>query len=163
MDWSKLINNLLPIKLRESKLLYALIWCLTKWLRDRYDEQEIWKDTLLEELKYTSQLFVFRKLLREKFSSEIDIIDKNNSNISWVKVPLYAVKSEEDITLALECKGSDDDGTNKHVLLSVPESMSVAGTDFVIQVPPEVDKEAVRAFAQRYVFCGIGFDVETLQ
>jgi hypothetical protein len=160
MDWSKLINNLLPIKLRESKLLYPLLWCLTKWIRDRYDQSQAWKDTLLEEMKYTSQLLVFRKLLREKFSSEIDIIDKNNSNISWVKVPLFAVTSKEDMTLALENGASDDDGTKKNVLLAVPQSMSVAGCDFVITIPSTVDKEAVRAFAQKYVFCGIGFDVE---
>ena len=142
VNWKRYIKLMLPIRLRNSRLLFAIIWALTHYTRRKYDEEKQAIHALLQDLKYNSQVKSLLELLREKFSKQIEIIDDTNlDEISFVRPD----NLDENTFLPMMVK---------------PDNDIVLQRDFIVLVPEGVDKDKVRDFVERYVFCGVYFEVK---
>lgn len=141
MNWKRILLLLIPIRLRQSRLFFLLTWALSSFTRRKYDEQEKYIKNLLTEMSYTSQYKALESLLRKRFSSEVEIVeDEQLDKISIVR--------------------KDNSTENTFVPMIVySDSEVVIQRDFIVKVPAHIDKEKVREFVGRYVFCGIYYDV----
>lgn len=133
---------MLPIRLRKSKFFYVLISALTQYTRRRYDEQEAYIRQLLSDMQYTSESLSLITLLKLRFGNDVEIRDDEGvENISMIR--------------------PDNEVENTFIPMMVrPDKETILQRDFIVYVPQGVDKEQVRSFVERYVFCGIYFDVE---
>lgn len=142
MNWLRYILLMLPIRLRKSKFFYVLISALTQYTRRRYDEQEAYIRQLLSDMQYTSESLSLITLLKLRFGNDVEIRDDEGvENISMIR--------------------PDNEVENTFIPMMVrPDKETILQRDFIVYVPQGVDKEQVRSFVERYVFCGIYFDVE---
>lgn len=150
MNWNVFLKLLLLIRLRVAKFLIALLSALTKVTRSKYDADFAWVQNLIKELKYTSQVQAMVKLLNDKFdpiNRSITIEDGSDGNVSlWGTVSPWIVIA----------------GTTSNIVIAHPKSQTSVGLDFVVKVPFYINKDVVRSFVKRYVFCGVGFQVVNL-
>lgn len=147
MDWKKLIGNLLPIKLRESKLLYALLWCATWWLRDRYDYAKKLKDDIIADMQYTSQAKSLLQMLNNLF-------DKDKRRITIREDEIWnATISGKDSYITI-CGGDEN------IILARNTEDCSRYIKIVLQVPKDIDEEQVMAVAKKYAFYGRNFETE---
>ncbi len=142
MNWLRTILLMLPIRLRKSRFFFALIYALTAYTRRKYDEQEAYIKELVSQMRYTSQYKSLEALLKHRFGEEVEIVDDEQlDNITFV-VP-------------------DNLNENSFVPMLVrPDKDVVIKRDFIILVPAGVDTNKVKEFVERYVFCGIYFEVK---
>ncbi|MBQ9255017.1 MAG: hypothetical protein IJ180_09630 [Bacteroidales bacterium] len=141
MNWKRVILLMLPIRLRRSRFFYVLLWALTRWTRRKYDEQEAYTRGVIEDMRYTSQYASLEKLLQKRFGGGIEIVDDEEvENITYVR--------------------PDKDEERTYIPMIVRNDREVViKRDFIVLVPSGVDKEQVRVMIERYVFCGIYFEV----
>ncbi len=154
VNWKRYILLMLPIRLRNSKALFALIWALTQYTRRKYDEEYNGILQLIEELKYTSCVKAMKELLEKRFGEGIEITDGTDYNISFFKEDEQVGEDVERVTLAY-----GDNEEEKTMI--IPDKESTVGVDFVVAVPQHIDKDRVAAFIERYVFEGVDFKTIT--
>jgi hypothetical protein len=156
VNWKRFLVLMLPIKLRNSKLLFSLLYALTYYTRKKYDDEYISILKLIEELKYTSQVKLFVLLINRKFDQEqkrITITDGTEGNVSFFKED----ELDESITIATGENVLDFDSTKRAFIVSNEET--TVGEDFIINVPATIDKDKVKSFVMKYIFYGVGFKI----
>ncbi len=142
---------MLPIRLRESKALFALIWSLTAYTRKKYEQEYNGILLLTEELRYTSCVKAIKELLKKRFGEGIEITDGTDYNVSFFK----ANEPTGEVTFAY-----GEDETEEKTMI-IPEKENTMGVDFMVEVPVHIDKDRVAGFIRRYVFEGVKFDVHS--
>lgn len=141
MNWLRTILLMLPIRLRKSRFFFALIYALTAYTRKKYDEQEAYIKDLISQMRYTSQYKSLKALLKYRFEENVEIVDDEQL---------------DNITFVLP------DNLNENSFLPMlvrPDKDVFIKRNFIILVPVGVDTNKVREFVERYVFCGIYFEV----
>lgn len=144
VNWKRFILLMLPVRLRESKVLYTLLWSLTAYTRQKYDEEYTKIQGLIKELGFTSQTAGLLYLLRNKFNQGITIEDGTQQQLSlfW---------------------GDDDDSETfiggSEEFFALGDEDVYDGVDFRVKVPDGVNKDDIRVFVNRYVFCGLKYEV----
>jgi hypothetical protein len=153
VNWERLIKLLLPIRLRASKILFALLMSLAKWTSNKYDKEYAWILNLMQELKYTSQVAVMRKLLNDKFDNKlrrIYFIDGTDGNVSFVG-------DDTDVTFA--CNTSSSDFKESEIMWATPDKETTVGEDFIIVIPIEIEdrEKEISKFIDKYILLGVGY------
>ena len=109
-----------------------------------YDVEKWHTERLIEELGYTSQTMALERLLRNKFSEEIEVIDGTKELISLINGDDTDMLTY--IGNDIHYYAMDDDDTEQ-------------GLDFRIRVPEGIDKKDIRIFVDKYVFYGRKYEV----
>lgn len=156
MFWDILIKLLLPSALRGGEVLRAFLMSISKPIMSRYDSDKLYIDNWLNELKYTSQILSFQKLLNDEFDynlRRIIIIDGTEGNVS-----LFSPESGNFIKLC----PPDSLATANSIVYIVPEPLTTIGEDAIIKYPAGIDLERLKAFVRRYMFAGVGITYQQI-
>ena len=156
MLWDILIKLLLPSSLRNGEVLHAFLMSFCKPIMSRYDSDKLYIDNWLDELKYTSQIKSFQKLLNDEFDynlRRIIIIDGTEGNVS-----LFSSEGGNFIKLC----PPDNLATPENIVYIVPESLTTIGEDAIIKYPAGIDLDRLKAFVRRYVFAGVGISYQQI-
>lgn len=144
INWSRLIELLLPIRLRKAKRYIALIDAmLSNTIADAQRGYQYHID-MIDEHKNIGQREVIEALVRDKFGIGIKILGQEDG-----RVVLFGKDREVKIV-----------GRDKQVIIITSVDRTDVGCDFIVQIPEDADAEAVAAYISKFILAGIGFRVE---
>lgn len=149
MNWERLIRLMMPIRLRRGRCLQLLTGGLTEQTKTTADAAEQHKEAEKEGARRIGQKMVVEEWLRERYNTrEITIRGQEDG-----KVVLFGVDKEEEEYVRL-CGVEKTEA----VLITSVEETDV-GCDFVVVVPPGVDKQDVAIALKGVVLTGVGYRV----
>lgn len=144
INWSRLIELLLPIRLRKAKRYIALIDAmLSNTIADAQRGYQYHID-MIDEHKNIGQREVIETLVRDKFGIGIKILGQEDG-----RVVLFGKDREVKIV-----------GRDKQIIIITSVDRTDVGCDFIVQIPEGADAEAVAAYISKFILAGIGFRVE---
>lgn len=144
INWSRLIELLLPIRLRKAKRYIALIDAmLSNTIADAQRGYQYHID-MIDEHKNIGQREVIEALVRDKFGIGIKILGQEDG-----RVVLFGKDREVKIV-----------GREKQIIIITSVDRTDVGCDFIVQIPEGTDADAVAAYISKFILAGIGFRVE---
>lgn len=154
MNWTKMIQLMLPIRMRHGERLQALMAGLCgRSIADSL-EAERYKESEKVEARKLGQQMVVEEALRARYGEEVMLYGQEDG-----LVVLFGYVSQ-DTQYRKICPGSKD--ANKAVLITDVDGTDV-GCDFRVEVPDGVDVKAVEKFLDGLVLAGVGYRVETIK